>query len=191
MCFGCPVSSFCFSWGVESRTQGIPKSIDQESGNPGAQESKNPGIKHPGIQVPKNSRVLESRDPEIPWTNTTWGYIRKYNIGQKQKIHVEANAENISGTHDESPNGGGRRRRPPHTMCPANIFSMCSASIFCFCPILYFLMLAHLIVYSWVECTWPMRPNGVHWAPRIHGPHGPPWLPIVQYVFIILLHIFV
>jgi len=29
-------------------------------------------------------------------------------MGPKQKLHAEANAENASGPHDESPKGGGR-----------------------------------------------------------------------------------
>lgn len=44
--------------------------------------------------------------------NTIWANNRKYNMGQKQKIHEEVTAENTSGPNDESPHGGGRR--PPH-----------------------------------------------------------------------------
>jgi len=40
--------------------------------------------------------------------NAIWVKNRKYKMGQKQKMHVEANAENTSGPQDESPYGGGR-----------------------------------------------------------------------------------
>jgi len=40
--------------------------------------------------------------------NTISGKHRIYNTGQQQTIHAEANAENTSGPHDESPHGGGR-----------------------------------------------------------------------------------
>ena len=32
--------------------------------------------------------------------NTMWGQSRKYNMGPKQTVHTEANAENTSGPHD-------------------------------------------------------------------------------------------
>jgi len=65
--------------------------------------------------------------------NTIWAESRKYNMGQKQKIHAEENAENTSGPHDESTHGGGRR--PHHIAC---IFSICTH--------MHFLRLPHIVL---------------------------------------------
>jgi len=49
--------------------------------------------------------------------NPRWGKGRKYKMGQQQKIHAVADADNTSGPHDESPHGGGRHhvvRVAPH-----------------------------------------------------------------------------
>jgi len=56
---------------------------------------------------------------------------------QKQKIQAEANAENTSGPHEESPHVGGRR--PPHIMWPTSTFSICLP--------LYFLLWPHIVLY--------------------------------------------
>ncbi len=65
-------------------------------------------------------------------------HARKYKIGQQQEIHAEADAGNTIGPHDETPHGGGRRRRPPHIMWLANMFSMC--------PRMYFLVFAYIVL---------------------------------------------
>jgi len=67
--------------------------------------------------------------------NTIWGPMIKYNMGQKQNIRAEANAENINGTHDESHGGGGR---PPHIMCRLILSTFASACILCFAPFCIF-----------------------------------------------------
>jgi len=48
-------------------------------------------------------------------------------MGRKQKIHADANPENTSGPHDDSPHGGGR-----HPVVRGS-------------PILYFLFLANIV----------------------------------------------
>jgi len=68
--------------------------------------------------------------PQPPWKlikqaddETTRGKSRNYKMGQKRKMQAQANAENTSGAHDESPHGGGRN--PPHIQWAASIFSIC------------------------------------------------------------------
>ena len=43
-------------------------------------------------------------------------------MGQKQKMHAEAKAENNSGPHDQSLHGGDRPKAAPHIMWPAGMF---------------------------------------------------------------------
>jgi len=62
--------------------------------------------------------------------NTIWAKSRKYNMGQKPKIHAEANAGNTSGPHD--------------------VRRLASACILCLCPILHFLHLAHLVLFCFL-----------------------------------------
>jgi len=77
--------------------------------------------------------------------NTTWAKSRKYNMGQKQKKHAEANAENTSGPHDEShmvaAAGGGRHHMVRGGQSPFHI--MWAARIFSICLRIYFLLLPH------------------------------------------------
>ena len=64
-------------------------------------------------------------------------------MGQQQKIHAEAKAENTSGPNYESPHGGGRHhvvmggRRPPHIMW--------AASLLLAFALMYFLLLLHIV----------------------------------------------
>jgi len=77
---------------------------------------------------------------------TIWGKHRKY-----------MRRQNISGSHDESPHGGGRRGRPPQCgegrtkAAPHHVarehFQLASACIFSICAILHFLRLANIILH--------------------------------------------
>jgi len=62
---------------------------------------------------------------------------QKLQYGQKQKIHSEANAENTSDPHDESPHVVRGGRRPPGIIWPDSIFSICLR--------MYFLLLNHIV----------------------------------------------
>jgi len=50
--------------------------------------------------------------------NTIWAKSRKYNMGQKQKIHAEAHAENISGPHDVGRPSAARHHVVIHHVVP-------------------------------------------------------------------------
>ena len=96
-------------------------------------------------------------------------------MGQKQEIHAEANAEHTSGPHDV-----GRPLAAPHHMAaaaggrqtvlihhvtrwyfqhlPPHVISVfASYYIFYFCPILYFLLLAHIVFPAVCVISFPVN----------------------------------
>ena len=83
------------------------------------------------------------------------------------RMRIQANAENTSGPHDETPHGGGRPpcgsvwdgRRPPHIMCSSGIFSIGLRFNFRLWPILYF-QLWPRIAFSGLTpyCIFSFRP---------------------------------
>jgi len=90
--------------------------------------------------------------------NIIWGQSRKYNMGPTQKIQAQANAENTSGPHDESPHGGG-----PH------IFNICLR--------LYVLLRPYITLCFWA--TGPPKPcfsgTCIQYHPlQIFSPGGQP-----------------
>jgi len=119
-----------------------------------------------------------------------YGGNKEYNMGTKQKIHAEANAMlSMLAGHMMNHNmvvaaaeGGryhvvrGGRRLP--TSCGPLVFSaFASACICCFCPILYFLRLAHLVLYFWTD--WGQKTivfsfHVAEWAPNSHVRHVQP-----------------
>ena len=76
-------------------------------------------------------------------------------MGQKDHMYAEANAQNTSGPHDESPHGGGRRR-PPHIMWSFNIFSICLR--------LHFLLWPHIVISA--LAPYCIAFSAFAWAPK-------------------------
>jgi len=114
------------------------------------------GIKLSIPQVEKPCLFSPSRPIATTYYTPTkyiivWPKSRKYNTGQKQKRHAEANAEHIVGPHDLW-----RPSAAPHHMVaaatmwwfimwPATVSSICLRICFLFCPILYFPLLSHIV----------------------------------------------
>jgi len=79
------------------------------------------------------------------------GKNRKFNMGPKQKIRAEANAEHSGGHmmnhHVVAAAGDGR----PTSSSPLVFSEFASACSFCFCPTLYFLLLVYIVLNFWAD----------------------------------------